>query len=69
MFDTDRFLRDHWPTARKMEQFLTVYGYSASYMMVYQWYTRKRVPAEWGLTLAALLEVETGHLSIAKYLK
>jgi hypothetical protein len=69
VFNTGKFLRDHWPTGAKLQTFLVVYGFQVQYAMINQWYQRNRVPAHWGLLLAGLLEVETGRpTSLASYI-
>lgn len=69
-FQTSVFLRDHWPKVGAMQAFLIAYGFTVQAGMIYRWYERDKIPAQWGLTLAALLEVEHGRpASLAKYLK
>lgn len=69
-FQTSIFLRDHWPKVAAMQAFLVAYGFGVQAGMLYRWYERDSIPAQWGLMLAALLEVETGRPTpLAKYLK
>ena len=69
MFRTQEFLFDHWPDPPHLIKFLHVYGHAVKAPMIYQWFNRGRVPADWAFTLLALLEIEKGApLSLAKYL-
>lgn len=69
-FDAERFLRDRWRSPDDLTAFLHSYGHtSLQRAAVNQWFRRGRVPTEWGMTLLALVELETGRApTISQYL-
>jgi hypothetical protein len=68
-FDTQTFLTDRWGDAKHLTGWLRSYGCDIEFATVNQWFRRGRLPSQWGMTLLALTELETGErLSVSKYL-
>lgn len=68
-FDATAFLYDRWGDPDALVAFLKVYGHHVRRPAINQWFRRGRLPTEWGMTLLALVELETGAPpSVAKYL-
>ncbi len=71
MFDSLRFMRDHWSSHIALHEFIRSYGFgSIDRQAVYKWYRRGTIPAVWTPVLLALLEMEYGHpVSLVQYMK
>lgn len=69
-FDATAFLVDRWGDPDKLLAFLHAYGHKSIVRpTINMWFRRGRLPTEWGMTLLALVELETGAPpSVAKYL-
>lgn len=69
-FDASSFLADRWGDPDRLLAFLRAYGHQdIQRPAVNQWFRRGRLPTEWGMTLLALVELETGAVpSVSKYL-
>lgn len=71
MFDTLRFLKDHFGEPRALVAFLRAYGVDAPPEgTVDKWYRRSAIPSTWLPVLLAYLELDRGApVSTQPYLK
>ena len=71
MFDTIRFLKDHFHTPPELSSMFRAYGIEPPRDgTVSQWFNRKSVPAPWFPVLLAVLELHRGApVSVADYLE
>jgi hypothetical protein len=71
MFDTQAFLRDHFPDADAIIGLLGAYRLpTPNREAARKWVSRNSVPAEWFPLLAAALELDFGApISLTKYIK
>ena len=71
MFDTTRFLNDHFGSPQRVIGFLRAYKlHEPSIETVRKWFQRAAVPSEWLPVLLAVLELDEGHpVSLATYIK
>jgi hypothetical protein len=71
MFDTKRFLKDHFRTPPEAAALLRSYNVEPpSEGTMQQWFTRERVPSTWLPTLLIVLEIHKGQpVSLAEYME
>ena len=68
-FDTAAFLRDFWPSATLMHGWLAEAGLRTEKAAVFKWWQRNAIPADSFAVVLALLEMDRGPISLARFLK
>ena len=62
LFDSKRFLDDHFASAKGLTAFLSAYqAEGPNEEAIKKWFQRGAVPSEWFPILLAFLELENGH--------